>query len=548
MDNTQLQIVITAVNEAEAALETVSDQLSGIATTAQEAGASLSADMQSSLSTTEEAAATAAEAAAASWGEFEETVTADLATAATAATGDFEGMSSAGLAAAEATSTAWHESIASLNSDMAAADAQIVEAATELGEEAGTAAGEGFGSYFKSMIIGYALDQIGSFFSGGIESAIASVSQSSDKISTLNAQIQQQKADIQVNEAAMQKWVGTTAEVNAAHQKAAANIDAEKVKITELTQQLGPLMQAQGGLPGQIQGIADATLEWIGAHKQLEDTLQTFLTTLGPILQSIGELLIVITVAKVAFSALSTPMLILIAIGVTIALLTAIWQTFHTQIIAFLNDLDTKTGIITTFKDAWHSVVTEYDENLKPALENLWTALQPLMPYIKELAEVALFLMVKEIQIAVPIIVGLINAFTELLTMVTQIETFFTNKFVEAINAVGTALNAVFNSAAFKAVSGLVGGAVSGISSAISSVTHVQDAIITPGGGVIQTDVADYLIATKNPGALVGAGAGGGGITVNILGGYYLDQNAAQQIGNALATSIGRQLKLKNYI
>jgi hypothetical protein len=78
-----------------------------------------------------------------------------------------------------------------------------------------------------------------------------------------------------------------------------------------------------------------------------------------------------------------------------------------------------------------------------------------------------------------------------------------------------------------------------------SSITHVQDAIITPGGQVIQTDVADYLFATKNPGAL--AGGGGGSITINIQGGNYLDSQGANMIATALARQIQTQLRLHNF-
>ena len=108
--------------------------------------------------------------------------------------------------------------------------------------------------------------------------------------------------------------MGTTAEVNAAHEKAAANIEAEKAKIVDLTQQLAPLTAAQQGLPGQIQNIVDKVLEWVGAHKQLEDELQTFMTTLGPMLQAIGAGIIAVTLFSLALSMLSPVMLMLIGI------------------------------------------------------------------------------------------------------------------------------------------------------------------------------------------------------------------------------------------
>jgi len=69
---------------------------------------------------------------------------------------------------------------------------------------------------------------------------------------------------------------------------------------------------------------------------------------------------------------------------------------------------------------------------------------------------------------------------------------------------------------------------------------QVQDAVITPQGKVIQTDPADYLIATKTPGALAGAG----NITVNINGGYYLSENVAEDIGNKIIDKLKRVIKI----
>lgn len=82
--------------------------------------------------------------------------------------------------------------------------------------------------------------------------------------------------------------------------------------------------------------------------------------------------------------------------------------------------------------------------------------------------------------------------------------------------------------------SGLISGAVSAARRAIG----VQDAIITPQGQVIQTDPADYLIATKTPGALAGAGMN---INITINGdvsGQELIRKVEQGILKAIKTNI----------
>jgi len=545
--DTELQIIVSAINEAAPQLSEVGAQLTGLGTQAGEAAEQIS----SSLTAAEEAAADAAIATATQWDDSLEEVSTAVSEAATTATSSFAAISESALASANSMSEGWQASMAELQETMAQADAEIVAGATTAGEEAGAAAGTGFGGYFKEMIIGLGLEKIGSFLSGGIESAVAAASTSTDKINTLTAQIQQQKAEIQVNEAALQKWVGTTAEVNAAHEKAAANIEAEKAKIVDLTQQLAPLTAAQQGLPGQIQDIVDKILEWVGAHKQLEDELQTFMTTFGPMLQAIGAGIIAFTLFSLAFSMLSPLTIILIVIGATVSTLTAIWATFHTQIVAFFDDLNAKTGIITFLQQAWDTLVQEFEDKLLPALQKLWTALQPLMPFLQAMAIVIGATLLGALVLLVDIMTTAVTWFANILIGATNLATFFTNVLVKAINAVESAFNSVFNSPAFKAVSGLLGGAVSGIGSAVNavagaagSILKVNDAIITPSGQVIQTDVADYLFATKNPGAIGAAGGAGGGITININGGNYLNQGGAQMIAAALATQIRQQLKL----
>ncbi len=73
-----------------------------------------------------------------------------------------------------------------------------------------------------------------------------------------------------------------------------------------------------------------------------------------------------------------------------------------------------------------------------------------------------------------------------------------------------------------------------------STQSFVHDAVITPDGDVIHTDPEDFLIATKNPSSLAGAG----GITVNINGGTYLSQDAARILGDMILQQLKLQFKL----
>lgn len=96
-------------------------------------------------------------------------------------------------------------------------------------------------------------------------------------------------------------------------------------------------------------------------------------------------------------------------------------------------------------------------------------------------------------------------------------------------------------------ISSIGGKTATAVSSAVSSVKKtigVQDAIITPQGQVIQTDPADWLIATKRPQDL---GQGGGSIVLNITGNTFMsDQDTAEKIGDMIMMSLKENLRLTN--
>jgi hypothetical protein len=115
------------------------------------------------------------------------------------------------------------------------------------------------------------------------------------------------------------------------------------------------------------------------------------------------------------------------------------------------------------------------------------------------------------------------------------------------INSVLSAISKVTSS-----ISGVFGGVTSGVS------TLLTDVKAFASGGIV-TSPTLALVGEAGPEAIIplsafsgGSSLGGGGgiggagnIVVNINGGSYLNQGGAQQIAQALATMIGQQLKLK---
>lgn len=559
MSETQLQIVLSLIDDASEQLQEAKGAFASLG----QAGSEAAAQISSSLNAAEEDVVAQAQNTLAAWSTASDEIGQSFEAAVPTVEEALQNLAAANLSAAQQVAAQWQaegQAMAdSLAADIAAAEPAMVTEAAAAGAAAGTAAGEGFGGYFKKMIIGYGLEQVGSFLSGGIDSAIAAVSKSSNAIANVTDQINQQKAAIAVHEAALLSWVGTTAHVNAAHQAAAAAIETERTKITELTQQLGPLTQAQSGLGGQATQIANNLLLWVGAHKQLDTAIQTFMTTLGPLLTVLGVALIAITLLGVALSVIDPVLLILIALSLAVAVGVAIWKAFHTEVTNFLDELNAKTGIIDLFKQSWQSISDNFNDNLKPALENLWKALQPLEPYLQAMAVVVGATLLGAVVLLTDALTIAVNVFTGILTIGTKLATFFTNVLVAAINAVKDAIEAVItalNKVGGGAIANAIGSVFSGASSGAGQVVKAFAA-----GGIVNSPTLALvgeagpeaiipLSAFAGGGGLAGSGSlgGGGNIQVFIQGGTYLDQGGATMIANALATQIGRQIKLRSYV
>jgi len=207
--------------------------------------------------------------------------------------------------------------------------------------------------------------------------------------------------------------------------------------------------------------------------------------------------------------------------------------------------IDEKTGLITLLRDAWANVVFMYQERLKPALDELWATLQPYKPFLDALVQVFGVMLVTAIGATIIVLGTLAVTLIELLTWAAKVAHFFygafagawdwiTDKIAEAITLVEKFVALMERAMSF--VRGGVGKAVGGL----GRVLGVNDAIISPKGDIITTHPDDYLIATKNPAAL----GSGRSITVNLNGGMYLSEDAAERIGDLIM----QRLKLSNAI
>ena len=88
--------------------------------------------------------------------------------------------------------------------------------------------------------VGYALDQVGGALLGGVESAASDAAVNPERIAQLTEQINQQKAAIAQHQAELNKWVGTTAQVDASQYAAATAIASETRRLPSWSNSCNP--------------------------------------------------------------------------------------------------------------------------------------------------------------------------------------------------------------------------------------------------------------------------------------------------------------------
>jgi hypothetical protein len=534
VNETQLQIVITAVNDAADALQSVQTSLTELSQGASDAATG----MTDSLSAAEESIANQAQQVADAWGTAAESIDSDFEEIVPTTDELIQALVETNQQAAALVQTAWQASSTAMENDLAAALASVDEDTTATMEDMTTKVQSGTISmhgYFRALIAGYSLERVGQDMIGMVEDVVSAAAGVPDQIAQITAQIDQQRASIQVNEAALEKWNGTTAEVNAAHEKAAANIEAEKVKIQELTLQLTPLLAAQQAAGKSVQdyqtSVANLNIAWqtfmatAGApllellaklfdgidavvrqitawdaiHPKITEAVLIFIGVLGGILTVIGGIIIAVALIIVSFGVLATAIgaawvavgaVVAVAVAALVALFVTNWSSIKTATDQFINDVK---SAFTAFQTWWGT----FWDGIFSALQSAWNKIEAIINAIKS-----------------------------------------------AVSAVGSAVSGIAG-----AVGGTVGNVVGTAIHAFASGGIVNSptlALVGEAGPEAIIPLSAFTGGTSLSGT---AGFGGGGnIVVNINGGSYLDQNGANQIAAALATQIGRQLKLKNFV
>ncbi len=249
--------------------------------------------------------------------------------------------------------------------------------------------------------------------------------------------------------------------------------------------------------------LINAVESWTQHHQKLTEYILLAIGILGVFITVLGTLLIIVGTIILAVALLGGVFIAIIAALVVLAAAVILnWNLIKQTISNALKDISnfvhaTLADINSVWNFVWGGVSTFF--------MGIWDGMKT----------------------------AIVDAINFIKGIITQFVSWATGIFAPITNTIGAIANVA---------SGIMG-AAKGAVGAVGSVLHVNDAIITPSGQVIQTSPQDYLFATKNPSSI----GGGGGVTVNLNGGMYLSENSARMIADQVAKLIGRQMKIRNY-
>lgn len=578
MEENDLQINITAVDEASGTLENVAAAADGMATSIDRAASSVSETLTTAFTAAEEAAIDSAMASAEAWmGAATDIGEAGVVTAEEVGT-SFMDLDYAALTAANNASESWQASLRAIQ-EIGAMTAAEVDAefasmgqSAEKGAEKANSSMKSMHGYFSLLIAGFMAQTAGKGLLGVVNDAVAAAAGDPTKLTDLTNQLREQQAQLQKLELPISGKGKTTATLWADEADQSAKIDSAKQKIKELQAQIAPLAMAQQIAGTSAQDYADAT-------KNLTTAWQTFMATAGaPLLEHLakaadGMAKIVDWLTKwaaahpklaetilLAISVLGVLLLVLGTIAVTLAPLIIVIGLFGGAVsvaavasaAAFAAVIAALVFMVAYWIVNWNAILGGLQvvwDAIVNLVKNHWqTIVQVLLPGIGS------------------VVVFFYNHWQ---TISKDIQTVWTaiSKFILGIwdgiysgieNIIGKIKSAISTVAApINSIVGAVQGAGSFVgnvwNSAVNSIPHFAN------GGIVRGPTIG-LIGEAGPEAIIplsafaggntlggGSSGGQGNIVVNIGSLQGTDTATAKRFGDLLARSINQQLKLRTH-
>lgn len=325
-----------------------------------------------------------------------------------------------------------------------------------------------------------------------------------------------------------------------------------KVQLDNVREAIGTaLMPVIQNLVGQLTPVIERIQNWIAENPKLFEQIVKFTAIAGVAMTVIGGIGLLLPTLITGFTLLFSPVgLVVGAIGALIAVLFKLYtegKLTAEWLKGVFDMIDEKTGLITTLRTAWETITSTFMEKVWPAIMKLWEALKPFEPFLRTLATIigavlvgAFTILVKLIQTAVVvafnILSGVINTLTGIVNTVKAVFDAFVNTLSNIFSWIGKVVDKIEQMiSALKRAKDATFGAVG------NALSSVGNALGFAEGGIVSRPTYALIGEGNEPEAVMPlsqlrqfAGAGGGGITVNINGGYYLSEDVARDLGEKI--------------
>ena len=313
-------------------------------------------------------------------------------------------------------------------------------------------------------------------------------------------------------------------------QTAALSANTNNLQTTALT----PLLTTLDDIATKVDDVITKITNWMNAHQQLTKEIAEFLVIFGGFLSIVGTLattfgpvILILGLFGVSL-AVSLGWIALFVIG--IALLIAIgvliynnWDSIMGRLeIIFHNMLDSFQAVWETLKSWWHDFIAGIESWFFGELKSIQDHWNDMLTGISNFAKNIWATIVNDAKTGVNDFINIING------MINAIDSIKIN--IPAITIPGTKMG----------------------TPAIDLGFNIPDIpLLAQGGIVVGPTLA--MIGEGGPEAVIPLSSGTSGYTqgqpinIYIQGGSYLDKQGADQIAQALATKIQRQLKLTSF-
>jgi len=226
------------------------------------------------------------------------------------------------------------------------------------------------------------------------------------------------------------------------------------------------------------------------------------------------------------------------------------------RMLGFLDRLNEKTGFIDILRNAWQNVVNQFNEHLRPALQELFIALEPLMPVLKLMAKLlgtvlvgAIVALAKALELVLIVAIKALTVAVKIVTKTVQVFTAIWEGVKSAVLSTAEAIGKLIEkikqlnvvSRARKAITGAISGVFGG--------ERAEGGIVTPNKAFLVGERGAELFVPNTAGKIIPnnqLGAGGKVVNVNISirDSHLLSDDVAEK----LADMTIRKLKLSSAI